>query len=102
MPQYEAFVTAALKSRPGVTEDMIDGLLVTYFIFVLKDEAIHFYTQLVGGQVSWRRSAYGANQLYDAVSSAKRTSWSAMKLAFEASYLSTDAAARSAKQTVTL
>ena len=26
MAQYEAFVIAALKSRPGVTEDMIDGL----------------------------------------------------------------------------
>eukprot|EP00904_Undaria_pinnatifida_P006484 jgi/Undpi1/2966/HiC_scaffold_14.g06343.m1 len=49
MSQYEAFVTASLKSRPGVTEDMIDDLLITYFIFVLKDEAIQFYTQLVGG-----------------------------------------------------
>ena len=40
MAQYEALDTAALKSRPGVTEDTIDRLLVTYFIFVLKDEAI--------------------------------------------------------------
>ena len=39
MAQYEAFVAAALKSRPDVTEDMIDGLLMTYFIFVLKDES---------------------------------------------------------------
>ena len=31
MSQYEAFVTASLKSRPGVTKDMIDGLLITYF-----------------------------------------------------------------------
>ena len=47
MSQYEAFVTASLQSRPGVTEDMIDGLLITCFIFVFKDEAIQFYTQLV-------------------------------------------------------
>ena len=44
MSQYEAFVTASLKSRSGVIEDMIDNLLITYFIFVLKDEAIQFYT----------------------------------------------------------
>ena len=74
MAQYEALVTAVLKSRPDATEDMVDGLLVTYFIFVLKDEAIQLYTQLVGGQVPWRRSADGTAQLSDAGSSAKPTS----------------------------
>ena len=34
MAQYKAFVTAALKPRPGFTDDIIDVLLVTYFIFV--------------------------------------------------------------------
>ena len=102
MSQYEAFVTASLKSRPGVTEDMIDDLLITYFIFVLKDEAIQFYTQLVGGQVPWRRSADGDRQLSDTESSAKPISWSEMKTAFEASYLSADALARSVEQIVTL
>ena len=102
MSQYEAFVTASLQSRPGVTEDMIDGLLITYFIFVLKDEAIQFYTQLVGGQVPWRRSADGDRQLSDTESSAKTTSWSEMKTAFEASYLSADALARSVERIVTL
>ena len=57
MAQYEAFVIAALKSRPGVTDDMIDRLLMAYFIFVSKDEAIQFYTQLFGSQVPWRRSS---------------------------------------------
>ena len=102
MSQYEAFVTAFLKSRPGVTEDMIDDLLMTYFIFVLKDEAIQFYTQLVGDQVPWRRSADGDRQLSDTESSAKPTSWAEMKTAFEASYLSADALARSVEQIVTL
>ena len=69
MSQYEAFVTASLKSRPGVTEDMIDGLLMTYFIFVFKDEATQFYTQLVGDQVPWRRRANGDRQLSDTESS---------------------------------
>ena len=91
-----------VKSRPGVTEDMIDGLLMTYFIFVLKVEAIQFYTQLVGSRVTWRRSSDGTQPLSDADSSAKPTSWSEMKLAFEASYLSADAVARSVEQIVTL
>ena len=81
---------------------MVDYLLITYFIFVLKDEAIHFYTQLVGGQVPWRRSADEDRQLSDTESSAKPTSWSEMKTAFEASYLSADALARSIEQIVTL
>ena len=91
-----------VKSRPGVTEDMIDGSLMTYFIFVLKVEAIQFYTQLVGSRVTWRRSSDGTQPLSDADSSAKPTSWSEMKLAFEASYLSADAVARSVEQIVTL
>ena len=102
MSQYEPFVTASLKSRPGVTEDMIDDLLITYFIFVLNDEAIQFYTQLIGGQAPWRRTADGDRQLSDTASSAKPTSWSEMKTAFEASYLSADALARSVKHIVTL
>ena len=102
MSQYEAFVTASLKSRTDVTEDMIDDLLITYFIFVLKDEAIQFYTQLVGGQVPWRRSADGDRQLSDTNSSAKPTSWSEMKTAFKASYVSADALTRSVEQIVTL
>ena len=44
-------------------------------MFVLKDEAIQVYTQLVGGQVSCRRIADGDNQLPDAESSAKPTPW---------------------------
>ena len=39
MSQYEAFVTASLKSRPGVTEDMIDNLLKpAYYILHLRVE----------------------------------------------------------------
>ena len=102
MAQYEAFVIAALKSRPGVTDDMIDRLLMAYFIFVSKDEAIQFYTQLVGSQVPWRRSSDGTQPLSDAESSAKPTSWSEMTLAFETSYLSADAVTRSVEQIVTL
>ena len=61
---------------------------------MLKDEAIQFYTQLVGSQVPWRRSADGDRQLSDTESSAKPTSRSEMKTAFfEASYLSADALA---------
>lgn len=37
MAQYEAFVTAAPKLRPGFIEDVIDELLVTSFLFELKD-----------------------------------------------------------------
>ena len=36
MSQYEAFVAASLKSRPGVTEDKIDDLLITSFILLLS------------------------------------------------------------------
>ena len=102
MSQYETFVTSSLKSRLGVTEEIIHYLLITYSIFVLKGEAIQFYTQLVGGQVPSRRSADGDRQLSDTESSAKPTSWSDMKTAFEASYLSADAQARSVEQIVTL
>ena len=42
--QYEGFVTASMKLRAGVNADMIDNLLITYFIFVLKGEPIQFYT----------------------------------------------------------
>ena len=83
-------------------EDMIDGLMMAYFIFVLKDEAIQFYTQLVRGQVPRRRSEDRTKQLSDAESSAKPTSWSEMKIAFETSYLSADAVARSVEQIATL
>ena len=69
---------------------------------MLKDEAIQFYTQLVEDQVPWRRSADGDRQLSDTESSAKPISWSEMKTAFEASYLSADALARSVEQIVTL
>ena len=69
---------------------------------IQKDEAIQFYTQLVGGQVPWRRSADGDRQLSDTGSSAKPTSWSEMKTAFEASHLSADALARSVEQIVSL
>ena len=65
-------------------------------------KAIQFYTPLVGSQVPWRRSSDGAQPLSDAESGAKPTSWSEMKLAFEASYLSADAVARSIEQIVTL
>ena len=81
---------------------MIDGLLITYFIFVLKDEATQFYTQPLVGQVPWRRSADGDRQLSDTENNAKPTSWSEIKIAFEASYLSADALARSVEQIVTL
>ncbi|CAN0183583.1 unnamed protein product, partial [Laminaria digitata] len=53
-------------------------------------------------QVPWRRSEDGAKQLSDAESSAKPTSWSEMKIAFEASYLSADAVALSVEQIATL
>ena len=69
---------------------------------MLKNEAIQFYTQLVGGQVPWRSSADEDRQLSDTESTAKPTSWWEMKTAFEASYLSADALARSEEQIVSL
>ena len=56
----------------------------------------------MGDEGPWHRSKGGAKQYSDAESSAKPTSWAEMMLAFEASYLSADAVARSVEQPVTL
>lgn len=52
--QHEAFVKGrASKSRPRVTEDVFDVLLVTYYARVQQeDEAIHVYTKLQQGSLA--------------------------------------------------
>lgn len=57
MDQYEAFAKVSLQSRVGTTGNLIDASLMQFFLYVLKDEAIVFHTQVVSRLVSWRRSA---------------------------------------------
>ena len=94
MDQCEAFVQVSLKSRVGMTEDLIDASLMQFFLYVLKDEAIVFHTQLMSGLVPWRRSS-DHTLLSDDKAKAIPMSWPEVKLAFESTYLSADAVARS-------
>ena len=47
MDQYEAFVKVSLKSRVGMTEELVDASLMLFFLCVLNEEAIVFHTHTV-------------------------------------------------------
>ena len=100
MDRYEAFVNFSLKSRVGMTEGLIDTSLMPFFLYVIKDKTIVFHTQLMSSLVPWRRSA-DLKLLPDDEAKSIPTSWSQVKLAFESTYLSADAVARSVEDTVT-
>ena len=54
MEQYEAFVKVSLNPRAGMTDELVDSCLMQYFMYVLKEEAMVFHTQLINGLVPWR------------------------------------------------
>ena len=56
MDQYEAFVKVSLKSRVGMTEDLIDAPLQ----FFLYEYANVYHTRLMSDLVPWRRTVVPA------------------------------------------
>ena len=63
-----------------MTQALIDASLMQFFLYVLKDEAIVFHTQLMHGLVPWWRSA-DHQLLPDDEAKTVPSSWSEVKLA---------------------
>ena len=82
--QYEAFVKVSLKSRVGKTDELVDSCFMQYYLYVLKEEAIVFHTQLMNGLliVLWRRGV-DHQLLPDDEAKAVPKSWAEVKLALE-------------------